>query len=126
MWIATETAALSRSGFGILPPLDFSLLTDHGAMHVLYEESGAFKVGTILAATDASLQVEAPHGKRSKVKSNAVLLRFDSPGAAQLMEEAETLAAGVDIDFLWECSGQRIGFDLGARIWARLVKRPAS
>ena len=85
-------------------------------MHVLYEESGAFKVGTILAATDASLQVEAPHGKRSKVKSNAVLLRFDSPGAAQLMEEAETLAAGVDIDFLWECSGEdEFGFDDLAR-----------
>src|SRR5579871_5495331 len=74
-------------------------------MHVLYEESGDFKVGTVLAASDASLQVEAPHGKRSKVKSNAVLLRFDNPGAAELLAEAESLAAGMDTDFLWECSG---------------------
>jgi len=75
-------------------------------VHVLYEESGDFKVGTVLAATDASLQVEAPHGKRSKVKSNAVLLRFDSPGAAELLTGAEAMAADVDTDFLWECSGQ--------------------
>ena len=94
-------------------------------MHVLYEESGAFKVGTILAATDASLQVEAPHGKRSKVKSNAVLLRFDSPGAAQLMTEAETLAAAVDIDFLWECSGQaEFAFDDLAREYVGHVPSP--
>ncbi|HXC38135.1 MAG TPA: RNB domain-containing ribonuclease [Burkholderiales bacterium] len=75
-------------------------------MHVLYEESGDFKVGTVLAVTDTSLQVEAPHGKRSKVKSNAVLLRFDTPGAAELLTGAEAMAADVDTDFLWECSGQ--------------------
>lgn len=94
-------------------------------MHVLYEESGAFKVGTVLTATDASLQVEAPHGKRTKVKSNAVLLRFDSPGAAQLMAEAEALAAGVDIDFLWECSGQdEFGFEELAREYVGHVPTP--
>jgi exoribonuclease-2 len=75
-------------------------------VHVLYEESGDFKVGTVLTATDASLQVEAPHGKRSKVKTNAVLLRFEQPGAAELLAGAEALAGDVDTDFLWECSGQ--------------------
>jgi exoribonuclease-2 len=31
-------------------------------MHVLYEESGSFKTGTVLADNDSSLQIEAPHG----------------------------------------------------------------
>ena len=75
-------------------------------MHVLYEENGGFKAGSVLAAGDASLQVEAPHGKRSKVKANAVLLRFESPGAADLLSQSETFAAGIDTDFLWECCGE--------------------
>jgi exoribonuclease II len=74
-------------------------------MHVLYEEDGGFKVGTVLATTDSSLQIEAPHGKRSKVKSNAVLLRFDNPGAAEFLRDAESRAAQIDTGFLWECSG---------------------
>jgi exoribonuclease II len=75
-------------------------------MHVLYEESGAFKVGTVLADNDASLQVEAPHGKRSKIKTNSVLLRFATPGPADLLREADALAADMDTDFLWECAGE--------------------
>ena len=38
-------------------------------MNIFYEEEGTFKVGAILADNDTSLQVEAPHGKRSKVKA---------------------------------------------------------
>jgi len=75
-------------------------------MNVLYEEEGAFKVGSVLADHDTSLQVEAPHGKRSKVKASSVLLRFESGGLAQFMDEAHKLAQGIDADFLWECSGQ--------------------
>jgi exoribonuclease-2 len=48
-------------------------------MNVLYEETGSFKVGAVLAESDASLQVEAPHGKRNKIKSASVLLRFQAP-----------------------------------------------
>ena len=44
---------------------------------VLFEEDGAFRVGTILGESGASLQVEAAHGKRSKVKAASILLRFD-------------------------------------------------
>ena len=33
-------------------------------MNVFYEEDGAFKVGTVLADNDSTLQVEAAHGKR--------------------------------------------------------------
>ncbi len=75
-------------------------------MHVLFEESGAFKVGSVLADNDASLQIEAPHGKRSKVKASAVLLRFAAPAPAELMKQAETMAADIDVDFLWECCGE--------------------
>ena len=74
-------------------------------MNVLYEENGDFKVGTVLAEAPASLQVEAPHGKRTKVKTANVLLRFDSPAAAGFVERAETVAAEIDTDFLWEASG---------------------
>jgi exoribonuclease II len=74
-------------------------------VNVLYEDSGTFKVATILAETEASVQVEAPHGKRSKIKSKDVLLRFAEPGAADLLEQAEAIAGGLDADFLWECCG---------------------
>jgi exoribonuclease II len=85
-------------------------------MNVFYEEEGDFKVGSILADNDSSLQVEAPHGKRSKVKASAVLLRFDGPGLAQFMEEARKLAEGIDVDFLWQCCAQdEFAFDALAR-----------
>lgn len=74
-------------------------------MHLLYEDNGAFKVGTILADNDSTLQVEALHGKRAKVKANAVLLRFERPAPGELLAQAEALAADIDLDFLWECAG---------------------
>ena len=72
-------------------------------MNVLYEETGSFKVGAVLAESDASLQVEAPHGKRSKIKAASVLLRFEKPPLSELMDKAEALAAGMETDFLWQC-----------------------
>ena len=75
-------------------------------MNVLYEENGAFKVGAILADGDTSLQVEAPHGKRSKIKANAVLLRFEQPALGEFMARAEAIAAEIDTGFLWECCGE--------------------
>jgi len=74
--------------------------------NVFYEEEGDFKVGAVLADNDASLQVEAPHGKRSKIKASAVLFRFDGTGLSQFMDEAHKLAEGIDADFLWQCCGQ--------------------
>jgi exoribonuclease-2 len=80
-------------------------------MNVLYEDNGAFKVGAVLAEQAASLQVEAPHGKRSKVKSAHVLLRFADSGLADFLERAERGAAEIDTDFLWEaCGGPEFGF----------------
>ncbi len=75
-------------------------------MNVFYEEEGAFKVGNVLADHETSLQVEAPHGRRSKVKASSVLFRFDGAALAQFMDEAHKLAEGIDADFLWQCCGQ--------------------
>ena len=72
-------------------------------MNVLYEEDGTFKVGSILADNTTSLQVEATHGKRSKIKSGNVLLHFQEPPLAEFMKRAESTAAEIDTDFLWEC-----------------------
>ena len=75
-------------------------------MYVLYEESGAFKCGTVLVDNDATLQVENTHGKRIKLKRNHVLLRFDAPAAADLLARAETEAEALEVDFLWEVCGE--------------------
>ncbi|MCX8146679.1 MAG: RNB domain-containing ribonuclease, partial [Azovibrio sp.] len=74
-------------------------------MHVLFEEDGGFKAGTILADNDTSLQVEMPSGKRSKIKAAQVLLRFANPAPTQILDQAEPLAAEMEADFLWEVAG---------------------
>ena len=73
-------------------------------MYVLFEEDGGFKAGSVLADNDASLQVELPSGKRSKIKAATVLLRFEKPGAGALLEQAAPLAEAIEADFLWECA----------------------
>lgn len=72
---------------------------------VLYEEDGDFKVGAILADHESALQVEAPHGKRSKVKASHVLLRFEDARLSDFMTAAHQLAENLDVNFLWECCG---------------------
>ena len=83
------------------PPLGLHL----APVNVLYEDSGAFRVATILADGDTALQIEAPHGKRAKIKAKDVLLRFAEPSLAELLPKAEALAADIDTDFLWQCCG---------------------
>jgi exoribonuclease-2 len=73
--------------------------------NVFYEEEGDFKVGAVLADNDTSLQVEAPHGKRSKIKASHVLLRFEDSRLGEFMDAARQLAQDLDVDFLWECCG---------------------
>jgi exoribonuclease-2 len=85
-------------------------------MQVLYEEGGELKVGAVLAQASASLQVESPHGRRTKVKAVSVLLSFERPAGAELLAEAERFAAGLETDFLWQCSAQgEFGFQDLAR-----------
>lgn len=76
------------------------------ASNVLFDEDGAFKAGTVLSEAGGSLQVESASGKRTKVKASHVLLRFASPGPADLMQQAQQTAEQIELDFLWECAPQ--------------------
>ena len=85
-------------------------------MNVFFEESGDFKVGTILSQAGEAYQVELASGKRSKVKTKDVLLQYEKPDPAQLQEQAKAVATEIDLEFLWEVAGEdEFGFaELGA------------
>jgi exoribonuclease-2 len=88
----------------------------HAMKQVLFEEDGAFRVGTILSEAGASFQVEAAHGKRSKVKASSILLRFDNQSLAALMPEAQKRSEEIDPQFLWDvCGPAEFGFEELAR-----------
>lgn len=72
-------------------------------MNIFYEEDGTFKVGSIMADNTTSLQVESLSGKRSKIKAANVMLRFTQPALTEFLGRAESAAAGIEVDFLWEC-----------------------
>ncbi|MCA0310126.1 MAG: RNB domain-containing ribonuclease [Proteobacteria bacterium] len=71
-------------------------------MHVLFDEAGKFLAGRILSEAEASAQVELDSGKRVKVKAANQLLRFDKPAPAELLAQAQALAAEVDPALAWE------------------------
>src|SRR3990172_715820 len=84
----------------------------HPSMNILYEEDGSFKVGSIMADNTTSLQIESVSGKRSKVKAANVMLRFTQPALADFMAQAEAIAGGIEVDFLWECCpSDEFGFE---------------
>jgi exoribonuclease-2 len=85
-------------------------------MNVFYEEDGVFRVGTVLADNQTTLQIEAAHGKRMKIKAASVLFRFEEPGLNGFIELAQQAAEGIDVDFLWSCCGaEEFGYDALAR-----------
>ncbi|HEV3011417.1 MAG TPA: RNB domain-containing ribonuclease [Burkholderiales bacterium] len=95
-------------------------------MHLLYEEDGELKAGTVLERSPASFHVESPHGRRSKIKAANVLLSFERPPAAELLGEAEKFSRELEIHFLWECSGAReFGFEELAREYVGREPTPA-
>jgi exoribonuclease-2 len=71
-------------------------------MFLLFEDAGKFLAGRVLSESDASAQVELESGKRVKVKSANVLLRFEKPQPAELLREAQEIAAGIELDLAWE------------------------
>jgi exoribonuclease-2 len=85
-------------------------------MNLFFEESGDFKVGSVLSQAGEAYQVEMPSGKRTKVKAKDVLLQFEKPSPAELLEQAKAIAVDVDLEFLWEVAGgEEFGFaELGA------------
>ncbi len=95
-------------------------------MNVLFEDDGQLKAGSVLADNDTSLQVEAVSGKRLKIKSGHVLLRFASPGAGDTLAEGQRLVAELDPSFLWEVVGEaEFGFDDLAREYYGAHPSPA-
>jgi exoribonuclease-2 len=81
-------------------------------MNILYEEDGSFKVGNVMTDNITSLQIESVSGKRSKVKAANVMLRFTQPALAEFIAQAESIASGIEVDFLWECCpADEFGFE---------------
>ena len=70
--------------------------------YALFEESGKFQAGRVMSESETSLQLEMESGKRVKVKSAQVMLRFDRPGPADLFAQAQGLAEEIDLDLAWE------------------------
>ncbi len=71
-------------------------------MYVLFEDAGKFLAGRVLSETDASAQVELESGKRVKVKSANILLKFEKPQPQELLREAQEVASGIELDLAWE------------------------
>jgi len=71
-------------------------------MYALFEDSGKFLAGRLMSEAESSMQVELDSGKRVKVKSANVLLRFEAPQPAELIARAQSLAQEIDLDLAWE------------------------
>jgi len=71
-------------------------------MFALFEDAGKFLAGRILSEADSSMQVELDSGKRVKVKTAHVLLKFDKPSPAELIADGQRLAQEIDLDLAWE------------------------
>ena len=95
-------------------------------MNLFFEESGDFKVGTMMSQAGEAYQVEMASGKRTKVKIKDVLLQYAAPAPADLLEQAKAVAAEIDLDFLWEVAGEEeFGFaELGAEYFGHAPLAP--
>jgi exoribonuclease-2 len=71
-------------------------------MYALFDDAGKFLAGRVMSEADSSMQVELESGKRVKVKSANVLLRFDKPQPAELLAAAQARASEIDLDLAWE------------------------
>ena len=80
-------------------------------MFALFDDAGKFLAGRVMSEAEASMQIELDSGKRVKVKSANVLLKFDKPSPAELIAEGQRLAQEIDLDLAWEFApDQEFGF----------------
>ncbi|MEO5671345.1 MAG: ribonuclease catalytic domain-containing protein [Ramlibacter sp.] len=80
-------------------------------MFVMFEEAGKFLAGRVLSEAESSAQVELDSGKRVKVKAANILLKFEKPSPAELMREAQALAAEIELELAWEFApSEEFGF----------------
>ena len=70
--------------------------------YALFDDAGKFLAGRVMSEADSSLQIELDSGKRVKVKSANVMLRFDKPAPAELIAEGLRLSEEIDLDLAWE------------------------
>ena len=70
--------------------------------YALFDDAGKFLAGRVMSEAEASMLVELDSGKRVKVKSANVLLRFDKPDPPALIAAASALAPEIDLDLAWE------------------------
>jgi exoribonuclease-2 len=70
-------------------------------MYALFDDAGRFHAGRVMSESDGSLQVELDSGKRVKVKAANVLLKFEQPLPAELVQRGQRLAADIDLDLAW-------------------------
>jgi exoribonuclease-2 len=85
-------------------------------LFALFDEAGKFMTGRVMSEAESSLQIELESGKRVKVKAANVLLKFDKPAPAALMNGAQALAEQIELDLAWEFAPEEeFGFaDLAA------------
>ena len=78
-------------------------------MHLLHEEGGDIKIATLISgdvnSEKEALAVETLGGKRGKLKAKDVWLTFEHAQPSHILDDARTLAADIDLNFLWECAG---------------------
>jgi exoribonuclease-2 len=70
--------------------------------YALFDDAGKFHAGRVMSDAETSVQIELDSGKRVKVKAANVMLRFEKPAPAELMAQAQVLAADIDLDLAWE------------------------
>ncbi|MBL8352092.1 MAG: RNB domain-containing ribonuclease [Burkholderiaceae bacterium] len=84
--------------------------------YALFDDAGKFLAGRVMSEADASVQIELDSGKRVKVKTANVLLRFAKPEPAALIAAAQSQAAEIDLEMAWEFAPEgEFGFAALAR-----------
>ena len=71
-------------------------------MYLLFEEAGKFMAGRVLSEAESSAQVELDSGKRVKVKSSNMLIRFEKPAPQAFVHAAQACAESIELEMAWE------------------------
>ena len=85
-------------------------------MFALFDDAGKFLAGRVMTESDSSMQIELDSGKRVKVKTANVMIKFAKPSPAEVLAQGAAQAADIDVDLIWEVApNDEFGFDDLAR-----------
>jgi len=85
-------------------------------MFALFDDAGKFLAGRVMTESDSSMQIELDSGKRVKVKTANVMIKFAKPSPAEVLAQGAAQAADIDVDLIWEVApDDEFGFDDLAR-----------